>query len=129
MSGPRGSSTVIVFLSKALVRGQPNVYTGSARGDLVADLDLPVAEHVGAQAALVDERSERAGLPRVRRQAFEVCTWLAQPLPHACHATDRERLADEGVEVDPAGDQVPAGLLGSEAPVRKLERIQHFRFD
>ena len=87
----------------------------SVRRDLVADADLAVAEHVGAQAALVDERAQRAGLARRGGQALEVRARLAQPLAEALDVADAEVLADEGVEVDAAGDDVPAGVLRGEA--------------
>jgi hypothetical protein len=87
-------------------------------GDLVAAADFAVAEHVGARASLVDERSRCAGLSRLRGQAFEVRARLAQPLPVALDGADRERFADERVEVVAAGDEVPEQPRPPTASVR-----------
>ena len=83
----------------------------SVRRDLVADADLAVVEHIGAEASLVDERAERAGLARGGGQALQVRARLAQPLGKALDVADPEVLADEGVEFDAAGDDVPAGVF------------------
>ena len=102
---------------------------GPRTANLVAGADFAVAEDVGAQASLVDERPQRAGLSRLRGQALQVGAWLAQPLAEALDSTDHEALADERVEVDAAGDDVSAGLLRREPPGRKLQPVEHLRLD
>src|SRR5215218_5332628 len=101
----------------------------SARRDLVADADLAVAEHIGAEATLVDERAEGAGLPRRGRQALQVRARLAQPLAEALDVADPEALADEGVQVDASGDDVPARLFRGEPTRRELEAVEHLCLD
>jgi hypothetical protein len=54
---------------------------------------------------------------------------LAQPLPEALDGADPERIAEERVEIDAAGDDVPAGLFGRELACRKLQRVEHLGFD
>src|SRR5204863_4005497 len=96
----------------------------SMRRDLVANPNLALAEHIGAEAALVDEGAERAVLSRCCSQALQVRARLAQPLGKALDVADREALADEGVQLDAAGDDVPAGLFRGEAPRRQLEGVE-----
>src|SRR5215210_1449868 len=99
-SGPAGRSAVSTAFIGCTKAGR----------DLVADPDLAVAEHVGAQAALVDQRLQRAGLSRRGGQALQVRAGLAQALTEALDAADSEMPSHQGVEVDAAGDDVAAGL-------------------
>ena len=126
----RRGAAVAIWSSPEFEGGCPYAGVGAVSGcDLVADADFAVAEYVGAQASLVDQRSQCARLSRLRGQAFEVRARLAQPLPEALDAADPELFADERVEIDAAGDDVPAGLFGRELAGRKLQRVEHLGFD
>jgi hypothetical protein len=50
-------------------------------------------------------------------QALEVRAWLAQPLPETLDVSDGERLADERVEIDSAGEQFLRASSGASRPV------------
>src|SRR5947208_3057922 len=91
--------------------------------------NLLSAEHIGAEATLVDERTEGAGLPRRGRQALEVRARLAQPLAEALDVADPEVLADEGIQVDAAGDDVPPGLFRGEPASREVDALEHLCLD
>src|SRR5919197_584504 len=99
------------------------------RRDLVANADLAVAEHIGPEATLVDERAEGAGLPRRGGQALQVRARLAQALGEALDVADPEVLADEGVQVDGTCDDVPAGLFRGEPTGREVDAVQHLCLD
>ena len=81
---------------------------GRRRGGCVADADLSVLEDVGAETAAVDEGTENGsrGVPLGDPAGF------AKPHAAAAHVTDHEVAPDEGVELDTAGDQVAAVLVG-----------------
>jgi hypothetical protein len=74
------TSARVQLFRDGFVRQPPSiavVMRCSARGDLVANADLAVAEDIGAEATLVDERAEGARLPRPGRQALQVRAGLA----------------------------------------------------
>ena len=77
----------------------------------------------------MDERSQDAGLPRLRGQPLQVGARLTQALAEALDVADSKPPADERIEIDAAGDDVPAGLLGRELSSRKSERVEHFGLD
>src|SRR6267143_2404863 len=78
--------------------------------ELVADANLPVLEHVGAQPAAVRERIEQ----RLGDDAFEIPAWLAQALPLAENAADEEAKSDQRVQRDAAGSDIAARLARSQ---------------
>src|SRR5213083_446960 len=77
----------------------------------------------------MDERAQGSGLARLCCQALQVGAWLAQALAETLDVADPEALADESVEVDAAGDDVPAGFLGGELPAGKGQRAENLGLD
>ena len=73
---------------------------GRIGSDGVADADVAVTQHVGAQTAPVNERSQRA----VHRQALQVGARLAQAPADTPDSSDGEAPAHQRVEVDAARD-------------------------
>src|SRR4051794_7886717 len=76
------------------------------RDDLRVDLDRPVRDDVGAEAAAVHERPQRAR----RGQPLEVRARLARPLADALDVADAKASPDQRVEVDPTRHDVAPGV-------------------
>jgi hypothetical protein len=68
----------------------------------------------------VDEAAEDAW----RCQPLEVGAGLAAALADAVDRPDPEPFADQRVQIDSAGDDVPSG-----DPDGQVERVEHFRLD
>ena len=86
----------------------------TAGADRVADGDLAVCEHVGAQAAAVHQAAQH---PRCGHR-LQVGARLAQLDAQAADAADRELPPDEGVQVDTAGEDLAAALGAAELDAR-----------
>jgi hypothetical protein len=72
----------------------------------IADTDVSIGEDVGAEPATVDESAQHT----LRRESLQVGARLTQPLPEAFDVSDTESATDKAVEIDAAGDQVPASF-------------------
>ena len=77
-------------------------------GYRVADGDHALSEDVCSQAAAMHQGPDD-GPTRV---AGDDPAGLAEPHPPAAHGADAEVAANEGVEVDPPGDDVAPVLVG-----------------
>ena len=87
---------------------------------------MSVGEYVCSQAAAVDQRPQHA----LVGESFEVGARLAEALTDALDVTDPEASTDKFIEVDAAGDDVPAGggvLEG--VPAGEGELIEGLGFD
>src|SRR4029453_17595383 len=89
---------------------------GVGSDDPVAETNLSVVEDVGAEAAAVDELpKDRARCVRLNDSAR-----LAEPRAATTDVSDREFASDEGVEVDPADDEISAVSVRREGGVERF---------
>src|SRR3954454_17574091 len=99
-AAPRRTATAL------LAPGLPRRQQGGSQGtDGRSQSDLALAEDVGAQAALVDERPQQAGAA----EPVEVDARLTEPEALAHDVADAEGAAHQGVDVDAAGEDVAPG--------------------
>jgi hypothetical protein len=95
----------------------------------VADADLAIGEHVGAEAALVDQRTKGARLSSRCGEALQVGARLAESLPEALDVPDAKLLADEGIEIYATGHDIATGFLWSETTSGQAQLVEHFGLD
>src|SRR6266536_51987 len=88
---------------------------------LIADADFPVFEDVGAEAAAVYGLSKQGS----RGISVDDRARFAESQAVELRGADPEVVADEGVEVDAAGDEVAAVFIRSEW---WIERFAHLGF-
>src|SRR5438067_2407743 len=92
----------------------------------VADPDLTILEHVGSQAASVQERIDE----RLADQLFEILAWLAQAHALAEQTADAEAVSDQRVQRDSTGGQVASNFTWLQRDSQAVAQVlQHFGFD
>src|SRR5438128_5727208 len=102
---------------------------GSPRIDqphLVADPNLPILEHVGSQAAAVQERIDE----RLTDQLFEILAWLAQAHALAEQIADAEAMSEHCVQRNSTGGHVASTFAWLQRDSQAVAQVlEHFGFD
>ncbi len=91
-----------------------------------SDVDVSVGEHVGAQAATVNQSAQNS----VGGESFQMRAGLTQTPANALHLTDSEPPPHQRIEVDATGDQIAPRLRIAEPTVPgQLQGVEDLGFD
>src|SRR5919112_2999728 len=130
-SEPPSLSGSAIDVSNAMTPSSPEgtsirsaIACGGYPQDFVAHGDPAAADDVRAQPGAMNQPAQHTGVG----EPLQVVARLAQLLPHALHSADREALADEVVEADAAGEDLPPHLgrrdLDPRVLAQPLERLR-----